>query len=78
MFEDDDSDSDDDDDDDIASSPLAANPVARATSVQESSKDAASHEPVDRAASNVKSSLFQAAAFAGMDMDDLFDDDEDD
>jgi hypothetical protein len=76
MFEDDPDDEDDDDDDNDNGrvSPLTDHPVAQAISVPESS---ASQEPADPAATEGKSSLFQAASFAGMDMD-LFDDDEDD
>ena len=76
MFEDGSDDEGDADDFNNARASPSADPVAQATSVQESSKDMASQEPVAPAATEAKSSLFQADAFAGMDMD-LFSDEED-
>jgi hypothetical protein len=87
MFDDD---SDDEDDDNVEAfnstraSALADSvaqatsvPVAQATSVAESSRFVASQEPAAPAATEMKSSLFQAGSFAGMDMD-LFSDEDDD
>jgi hypothetical protein len=84
MFEDDDDDDEEDDTDAAQQSPFAAKPASQNTAAPKPLKSTVLREspvsadsPATKTAKPV-SSLFQASAFAGMDMDDLFDDDDDD